>query len=632
VQLEGESESFDPHTTSSKVAPVPSATPAPVPNIPAIENIPPPVPPAAVPPVAPPEPPAHEPRTTRRVQFPPGYYSRNVFDRNKRINATWSDESPDAEFPHEEFAMLTHFALALSPGDEPTVKEALNGPDAGKWQEAMDEEISAIEKLGTWELVNPPAGSNIINSHFILKAKRDENGKIARYKARLVANGNSQREGIDYNETFAAVAKLPSVRAVLANAASQGWEIHQIDVKNAYLNATLTEDVYMRPPPGYLKPGQEGKVCKLKKSLYGLKQAGFEWYETLCEFFREIGFTRSAVDHAVFFKHEGNSSTVISVSTDDMAVTANTMEAMDWLKDEFRKRFEISDLGQIRWLLGFEVKYDKTARTLSLSQRAYIDTLVERFGLENGNTVTTPLEPGTTLSTDQSPSTTNHSDEMRNIPYHELVGSLAWAALGTRPDIAFSTSTLAQFTQNPGKPHWQAAKRVLRYLKGTRDLRLHLVDPNEGMLAYTDADWGSQPHRHSISGHVPSLAGMPVAWGSKKQNIVALSSTEAEYVAVTNSLKDVIWLRNLLSEIRAPITSPTVILCDNQGAITLTQSNKFHPRTKHIDIRFHFIREAVENGQVTLSYCPTNAMVADILTKALPRTKVEKFVDMLGLS
>jgi len=192
----------------------------------------------------------------------------------------------------------------------------------------MDDEIVAIEKLDTWDLVDPPADANIINSYFILKAKQDKNGDITRSKAHLIANSNSQCEGIDYNETFAAVVKLPSVRAILANAASQGWEIHQIDVKNMYLNAELNEDVYMRPPPGYLKPDQKGKVCKLKKSLYGLKQAGFEWYETLCEFFRKIGFMQSAVDHAVFFKHDEKSSTVVSVSTDDMAATASSIEAI----------------------------------------------------------------------------------------------------------------------------------------------------------------------------------------------------------------------------------------------------------------------------------------------------------------
>jgi len=454
---------------------------------------------------------------------------------------------------------------------------------------------------------------------------------IARYKARLVANSNTQREGIDFNETFAAVAKLPSVRAVLANAASQGWEIHQINIKNAYLNAELSETIYMHPPPGCLKPGQEGKVCRLIKCLYGTRQAGFEWYETLCEFFVEIRFTRSAVDHAVFFRHEGEFLSVVSVSTDDMAISGNTIESINWVKGEFKKRFGISDLGEIKWLLGLEVKYNKAARTLSISQSAYVDKLVERFGLDDANTISTPFEPSTILSSDQSPSTPPQTADMQNIPYKELVGSVAWSALATRPDILFPSSTLSQFMQNPGRAHWEAGKRVVRYLKGTRNYALNLTDPDEGIIAYVNADWGSQHHRHSISGHVVSLAGMPIAWGSKKQSIVALSSTEAEYVAMTNALKDVLWLRNLIAEIRAPITTPTPLHCDNQGAIALTHNNKFHPRTKHIDIHYHFIREAVENDHVLLSYCPTDAMIADVLTKALPRSKLLRFVEMLGL-
>ena len=192
----------------------------------------------------------------------------------------------------------------------------------------MGEEVAAIERMGTWELVDPPPGANIIDSHFILKVKRDENGNISRYKARLVANGRRQREGVDFNKTFTAVAKLPSVQAVLVNAASQGWEIHQIDIKNAYLNAKLTETVYMRPLPGYLKPGQEGEVCKLLKCLYGTKQVGFEWYQTLCKFFGEIRFTRSSVNHAVFFKLDTDLSSVVSVSTDDMALTGDTIETI----------------------------------------------------------------------------------------------------------------------------------------------------------------------------------------------------------------------------------------------------------------------------------------------------------------
>jgi len=333
----------------------------------------------------------------------------------------------------------------------------------------------------------------------------------------------------------------------------------------------------------------------------------------------------------VFFRHEGEFSSVISVSMDDMVISGNTIESINWVKSEFKKWFKVSDLGEIKWLLGLKVKYNKAARTLSISQSTYVVKLVKCFGLNDANTISTPFEPGTTLSTDQSPSMPRQTTDMQNVPYKELVGSVAWSALATQPDILFPSSTLSQFMQNPGRAHWEVGKRIVCYLKGTCDYALNLTDPGEGIIAYVDADWGSQHHRHSISGHIVSLAGMPIMWGLKKQSIVALSSMEAKYIAMTNTLKDILWLRNLIAEIRAPITMPTALHCDNQGAIALTHNNKFHPRTKHINIRYHFIQEAVENDHVLLSYCPTDAMVADVLTKALPRSKLPRFIEMLGL-
>ena len=336
-------------------------------------------------------------------------------------------------------------------------------------------------------------------------------------------------------------------------------------------------------------------------------------------------------DHAVFFRHKGEFSSVVSISTDDMVISSNTIESINWVKGEFKKWFKVSDLGEIKWLLGLEVKHNKAAHTLSISQSAYVDKLVEHFGLNDANTISTPFEPGTTLSTDQSPSTPRQTANMQNVPYKELVGSVAWSALATRPDISFPSLTLSQFMQNPGRTHWEAGKHVVHYLKGTCDYALNLTDLDEGIIAYVDADWGSQHHQHSISGHIVSLAGMPIVWGSKKQSIVMLSLTEAEYVAMTNTLKDILWLRNLVAEICAPITTPTPLHCDNQGAIALTHNNKFHPRMKHINICYHFIREAVQNDHILLSYCPTDAMVADVLTKALPRSKLPRFIEMLGL-
>ena len=246
----------------------------------------------------------------------------------------------------------------------------------------------------------------------------------------------------------------------------------------------------------------------------------------------------------MFFRHKGEFSSVVSISTDDMVISGNTIESINWVKGEFKKQFEVSDLGEIKWLLGLEVKYNKAVCTLSISQNVYIDKLVKRFGLNDANTISTPFKPkpGTTLSSDQSLSTPRQTTNMQNIPYKELVGSVAWSMLTTQPDILVPSLTLLQFMQNPGRAHWEAGKHVVHYLKGTCNYVLNLTDPDKGIIAYVDTDWGSQHHQHSISGHIVSLTGMPIVWGLKKQSIVTLLSMEAKYDAMTNTFKDILWL------------------------------------------------------------------------------------------
>jgi hypothetical protein len=264
-------------------------------------------------------------------------------------------------------------------------------------------------------------------------------------------------------------------------AAQQDWEIHQVDVKSAYLNAEVKEEIYMRAPPGYLKPGDERKVLRLLRSLYGLKQAGFEWSEELEKFFLDIEFTRSQVDQAVYFKRSVDEHTVITVSVDDMAVTSKYLRHITLFKDELRKRFEISDLGELTWLLGLKVERDRDARTVTLSQKAYVDTVLERFRLTDAKSAQTPMDVGTVLSVDQSPLTHLEHEAMKDVPYQRGVGSLMYAATSTRPDIAFAVATLSQFMRNPGHTHWEAVKHVIRYLKGTAHLGLTL---GEAILSF----------------------------------------------------------------------------------------------------------------------------------------------------
>jgi Reverse transcriptase (RNA-dependent DNA polymerase)/gag-polypeptide of LTR copia-type len=527
------------------------------------------------------------------------------------------------------------FAMVGQVGSDPrTLDEALRGPNSKEWQTALDYEINQLQKLGTWVVEDLPHGQTTIPCSEVVKVKRGPKGEVQSYRVRIVAGGHRQVEGVNYTETFSAAAKMPTVRVVLANAAHQDWEIEHVDVKSAYLNAPLKETVYMKPPRGVLKPGEEGKVLRLLKGLYGLKQAGRGWYlEMTRVLLQELGFKRSAIDHSVYFRRKGEEHTIVAVATDDMALTSKRAVDAEKFKSEIRRFWEITDHGPIKWFLGFEIKRDRDARTISINQRAYIESMVEKFRLTQARPVSTPMDPGALFSVDQSPSTLNQSSRMHGVPYSEAIGSVLWPVVVSRPDAAYAVGILSQFIQNPGPAHWEGVKRVINYLGSTKDLWLTFGGGKEGVVeGFCDADWASQKHRHSISGFSFHYGAGAVSWSSKKQPVVSLSSTEAEYIAQTHAAKEGIWLRSFVSEITGKPEVPLTISCDNQGAIALSKDNKFHARTKHIDLRYHFIREAVEDGKIKVKYVPTDDNVSDIFTKALPKPKFTRFVEMLGLT
>ena len=350
------------------------------------------------------------------------------------------------------------FALALGSNDDPrTVKEALAGTESEQWVQAMRVEIEQLERLKTWELVHAPPDTNIINSGFVLTRKRDASGQISSYKARFVGKGYSQVYGIDYYETFAPSVKMSSQRLVLSHAAREDWELHQIDVKGAYLNARLNEMIYIQPPHGYLKPGDEGKVCRLLKGLYGIKQAGRQWYMELCNTFAKLDLQRSHADHSVFYRH-GDDPIIVTVSTDDMILAARSLRTIEKLKNDLRQQYEISDLGELHWLLGVEVKRDRTARIISLSQRAYIETVLKEFHLNDATTLSIPAEPGIVLGVHQCPKTVAEFKDMETVPYACGVGKLMYFYVATGPQIGYIIRILAQFMSNPGRAHWEALK------------------------------------------------------------------------------------------------------------------------------------------------------------------------------
>jgi Reverse transcriptase (RNA-dependent DNA polymerase) len=530
------------------------------------------------------------------------------------------------------FATETADAEALEPR---TLAEAKRRPDWPSWEKAIEEELATLKAAGTWRLENAPPGANVIGSKWVLKAKKDAAGNVVRYKARLVAQGFSQIGGVDYDDTYAPVAKLASTRAVIAMANRLRMEMHQIDIKGAYLNGELNDNevLYMQHPPGYKSPDAGTRVLRLVKTLYGLKQSGRRWYQKLSSVFDSLGFKQCAVDQAVYFRAIGTKGdlTVVVVHVDDCSIVATTIRLVEELKAGLRAHFEVTDLGELHWMLGIEVKRDRPGRVVHLSQRAYIDAILRRHQLADLKPLSTPMDHQVRLSTEQKPASAAECAMMRDVPYREAVGALNWAALATRPDIAFAVATVARFAQDPGPAHWEAVKRIFRYLSGTRDLWLTYGEESTPLEGYADADGSMAEDRRAVSGYAFLIDGGAVSWSSKRQEIVSLSTTESEYVAATHGGKEALWLRSLISEVFGTLTSPTTLFSDNQAAIALTRDHQYHPRTKHIDVRYHWIRWVVEKGSIRLVYCPTDDMVADVLTKALPSAKVKHFAASLGL-
>ena len=536
-------------------------------------------------------------------------------------------------WPRLEVALAAEIAdtEALEPRN---LAEAKCRPDWPLWEQAISKELTTLHKAGTWKLEAPPPGANIISSKWVFKAKKDASGKVVQYKAQLVTQGFSQVEGVDYFNTYAPVAKLASSRVVIALANWMGWELHQVDVKGAYLNGELQSDevLYMRHPPGY-REDKSGCVLRLLKSLYGLKQAGRRWYQKFISIFNALGFTQCKVNQAVFYKRDKDQQMgiVIAVHVDDCTIASLSLAVIESFKSGLHQHVEVTDLGELHWMLGIKIHHDRTGATVHLSQHTYINSILRRYGFEDAKPVSTPFDTQVRLTLEQAPADAAEFVVMHDVPYREAVGALNWVALATRPDIAFAVSTVARFSVNPSMAHWNAVKRVFRYLAGTCDLWLTYGEAQQVLVGYADADGSMSEDRHVITGFAFLIDGGAVSWSSKKQEIVSLSTTESEYVAATHGMKEGLWLRSLLAKIFELFTDTMTLFSDNQSAIALTRDHQYHACTKHINVRYHFIRWVVENGSLRLVYCPTADMIADMLTKALPSPKVKHFAECLGL-
>ncbi|KAM0029839.1 putative RNA-directed DNA polymerase [Helianthus debilis subsp. tardiflorus] len=464
-----------------------------------------------------------------------------------------------------------------------------------EWKNAMEEEIVALERHKTWSLTRLPAGKKAIGLKWVFKLKFHADGSIQRHKARLVAKGYSQQSGIDYEETFSPVARFETIRIVLALAAQKGWMAYQFDVKSAFLNGVLNEEVYVTQPPGFEKEGQEGMVFKLHKALYGLKQAPRAWYSRIDGYLVQHGYKRSQSEPTLYIKRGGTGDVIILLAE---------------FKEKMIKEFEMTDIGVLNYFLGLEV--NQQSKGTFLSQQKYARDLLRRFGMQQCKPVSTPMNANDKLQREDGGAA---ADEFM---FRSLVGGLIYLT-HTRPDITFAVGVVSRYMHKPSVHHMGAARRILRYIAGTMNMGLWYERAEHVILVgYTDSDWaGSIDDRKSISASVFSVGSAAVTWSSKKQDIVALSTTEAEYVSATAAACQATWMRKILIELGLEQEGATRIFCDNTSAVFLSKNQAYHNRSKHIDTRFHFIRNLVEGRQIEVQPCTSQEQVADILTKPL---------------
>lgn len=503
-----------------------------------------------------------------------------------------------------------------------TYRAAVDSKQAGQWIAAMKAEFDGCVEQQVWDVVprsSLPAGTNVIPVKWVFKIKTDENGKITKFKARITPKGFKQKFGVDFFEIFANTGKYKSLRVMLGIAARQDLELRQLDVPQAFTQAKLDEEVYMEMPEGFEVPGH---VCRLKKSLYGLKQSPRNWYLLVSAFIKaELGFTASVSDPCLFYKRSKTGRLMLLfLFVDDMQFAFDAKDEAEYeeLHAALRKRFNITNLGESKFMLGMRITRNRRERTIKLDQELYITKALEKFGLDACRRERTPAVAtiGVNSKVDEDPADLKL--------YQEKVGTLLYAAISTRPDIMYAVNRLTQRMQAPTVADAKACDHVFRYLAGTKEQGLLFgrgakTESRMAISVYADADWGSdRSDRKSITGWVAMLNGDPISWASKKQKVVAQSTCEAELYAEAAAINEAKWIDGLLRELELEAAGPPLILGDNQSAQALTTNDIKSERTKHVDIKYHFVHDEVNRGRIELKWIPTTEQLADILTKALP--------------
>ena len=519
------------------------------------------------------------------------------------------------------------FTIYLVDDTPSTIVEAYSSPDTDYWKEAVRSEMDSIMTNGTWEIVDRPYGCKPVGCKWVFKKKLRPDGTIEKYKARLVAKGYTQKEGEDFFDTYSPVARLTTIRVLLALAASHGLFVHQMDVKTAFLNGELDEEIYMDQPDGFVVEGQEGKVCKLLKSLYGLKQAPKQWHEKFDKTMTSAGFVANEADKCVYYRYGGGEGVILCLYVDDILIFGTSLNVIEEVKDFLSKSFDMKDLGVADVILNIKLLRGENGG-VTLVQTHYVEKVLSRFGYSDCKPVSTPYDPSVILRKNRR----IMRDQLR---YSQIIGSLMYLASATRPDISFAVSKLSRFVSNPGDDHWRALERVLRYLKGTSSFGIHYTGYPKVLEGYCDANWISDADElKATSGYTFTLGGGAVSWKSCKQTILTRSTMEAELAALDTATVEAEWLRELLMDL--PVVEKPVpaisMNCDNQTVIIKINSSKDNMKTtRHVKRRLKSVRKLRNSGVIALDYVHTSKNLADQFTKGLSRNVIDSASSEMGL-
>jgi len=535
--------------------------------------------------------------------------------------------------------------------DEPvTYKQATTGPEAKFWIKSIADEFNSLEKNNTWTAIKREKNMNVIKSGFVFKKKRDVDGNVKQYKARLVAKGYSQQYGVDYYETFSPVLKNKSLRIMFAlSVITPNTILKQLDVKSAFLNATVHENIYMELPDGFYESRetvsrapvstQQARgdiVLKLNKALYGIKQAPREWNKNIDSFMRnELKFKQCIKDTCVYVKKSmKNNNIMIGLFVDDSTTSHVKEDEIEYneIINKLKNKYEMTDLGEISHILGMRVR--RVDNTLYIDQKTYIDDKLKQFDMSNCKSSTTPE------SLDKLTKNTDKTKIENEELYRSIVGSLIYASVSTRPDITHAVNMLSRYMHEPNATHMIAAKRILRYLKDNSDLGLvytnnyyNINNKNDNEIcieAFCDADWGGDlDDRKSTTGYCVFINGCLVSWYTHKQPTVALSSAEAELMGAVDVVKEIKWMQQMLHEMNYKVKTPVIVNIDNQSAMKIAENDVDHSRTKHIDIKNHFIKNEINDKNIELKWVATENQIADIFTKGLAYPTYNKLRNML---